>query len=269
MKRTMRFPLMGLLGWFFAGSVSLTHAYPNGPLWYVTDIGPYCAGCHASTSTKQIPEHPKEFAEQWTIEKKHFADIQKAQAYQDLSPDQKEQLIAAIKEVDAHAAITLDAPSSVKAGQQFAVTVTTQGGAGPVIGVALVDNDLRFQSRPIASTGFLIKAPPKIFGPDGKQQKKWNEMRYNKLDGNINFAIVFGVGADLKNKTFDSTKVQWTLRAPVDPGTYTMAAVFFYGTEKASPLGTVEQLGRKMPKGGFLAHSGRIMFSKVHTITVR
>lgn len=269
-RDTVRTTLTALASWLIlAGGNPLAFAYPNGPLWYVTDIGPYCAGCHASTSIEQFPEHPKAFAEQWSIDKKHIADIRKAQAYQDLSPKQQDELIAAVRQVDAHASITLEAPASVKAGEELTVTAMTKGGAGPVVGIALVDNDIRFQARPIASTGFLITSPPKIFGPDGKQQHKWNNMRYSKLDGNINFAIVFGIKADLHKKHFDSTKVQWTLRAPIDPGIYTMAAVFFYGTEKASPIGTVEQLGRKMPKGGFLAHSGRVMFSQVQTITVR
>jgi len=27
--------------------IERVHSYPNGPLWYVTDVGPFCAGCHA------------------------------------------------------------------------------------------------------------------------------------------------------------------------------------------------------------------------------
>ena len=249
--------------------VSTVHAYPNGPLWYATDVAPYCAGCHASTSPDQFPEHPKEFGQQWTIEGKHLGDIEKAQAYQDLKPDEKKQLIASIKKVDANASISLNGPQTIKAGKIFSVTVTAKGGAGPVVGLALLDNDVRFQSRPISSTGFKIMAPPKITGPDGKVQKKWNGMRYKKLDGNINFAIVFGIKPDLQKNTFDTSKAEWTLRAPTDPGTYTIAAVFFYGTEMATPLGTIEQFGRKLPKGGFLGHSGRVKFSTVHTITVQ
>ncbi len=251
------------------GFVGKAWAYPNGPLWYATDVAPYCAGCHASTSAAQFPEHPKKFAEQWTIESKHLMDFKNAQAYQDMKPKEKEQLIAAIKKVDANANVTLEIPKTVKAGKTFSVQVTAQGGAGPVVGLALVDNDMRFQSRPIPSTGFTIMSPPKITGPDGKVQKKWNDMRYNKLDGNINFAIVFGIKPDLKKNKFDTSKAEWALRAPVDPGTYTIAAVFFYGTEMATPLGTVEQLGRKLPKGGFLGHSGRVKFSDVQTITVQ
>ena len=251
------------------GFLSTVHAYPNGPLWYATDVAPYCAGCHASTSADQFPEHPKEFAQQWTVEGKHLGDFDKAQAYQDLKPEQKAQLIASIKKVDANANISLDAPPTINAGKTFSVTVSAKGGAGPVIGLALLDNDVRFQSRPISATGFKIMAPPKITGSDGKVQKKWNDMRYKKLDGNINFAIVFGIKPDLEKDTFDTSKVEWTLRAPTDPGTYTIAAVFFYGTEMATPLGTVEQFGRKLPKGGFLGHSGRVKFSKVHTVTVQ
>ena len=65
---------MGLLS-----LASTVHAYPNGPLWYATDVAPYCAGCHASTSPGQFPEHPKEFAEQWTVEGKHLGDLTNGQ----------------------------------------------------------------------------------------------------------------------------------------------------------------------------------------------
>lgn len=245
------------------------YTYPNGPLWYATDVGPFCAGCHASTNAKQFPEHPKEFAEQWTIEGKHLVDFQKGEAYKDMKPEEKEQLIAQIKKIDANASVKLDAPKTVKAGETFTVKVTAHGGGGPVNGVALTDNDLRFQARPIPSEGFKIMKAPEIMGPDGKKQTKWNDLRYKKLDGNINFAIIFGIKPDLEKNQFDTSTVEWTLRAPTDPGTYTVAAAFFYGTEMASPLGTIEQFGKKLPKGGFLGHSGRVMFSDVHSITVK
>lgn len=257
--------LCGSVGW----TVSRTLAYPNGPIWYVTDVAPYCAGCHASTSEKQIPEHPKEFVAKWTIEGKHLVDFEKGEAYKNMSPADKEKLLAVVKQVDSNASVKLEAPQTVKRGESLTVRVKARGGAGPTIGLALVDNDLRFQARPIGSTGFKIVKPAKIIGPDGKEQTKWHELRYKKLDDNLNFALVFGIHADPEHNRYDQAEVEWTLRAPTDPGTYTMAAAFFYGTEKASPIGTIEQFGQKLPKGGFLGHSGRVMFSDVHTITVQ
>ena len=36
------------------------HAYPNGTEAYVTDAGPFCAGCHSSRQESQLQEMPKE-----------------------------------------------------------------------------------------------------------------------------------------------------------------------------------------------------------------
>lgn len=246
-----------------------SHAYPNGPIWYVTDIAPYCAGCHASTNANQIPEHPKEFVAKWTIEGKHLVDFEKGEAYKDLKPEERQKLIETVKQVDAHASVRLDVPQQVKRGETFTVKATATGGAGPTVGLALVDTDLRFQARPIGSTGFKIVKPTRIVGPDGKEQSKWHQLRYKKLDDHLNFALVFGIKADVEHNRYDTAQVEWTLRAPTDPGTYTMAVAFFYGTEKASPLGRIEQFGQTLPKGGFLGHSGRVMFSEVRTVTVQ
>lgn len=258
-----------LVSILFAGLVSDADAYPNGPLWYVTDIGPFCAGCHSSTTVKQFPEQKPEFAKNWTIDGKHLVDFEKAEAYKDMSAGDKKKLIAAIKKVDKNASVKIKAPKTVKKGENMTVTVMSRGGSGPVIGLALVDNDIRFQARPISSLGFKIVKTPEIIGADGKVQTEWTDKRYGKLDKNINFAIVFDIKADIENSKYSESKVTWTLRAPVEPGEYTISAVFFYGTEKASPLGTVEQFGKKMPKGGFLGHSGRVMFSDVVTVKVK
>jgi hypothetical protein len=42
-----------------------------------------------------------------------------------------------------------------------------------------------------------------------------------------------------------------------------------YGTERASPAGTVEIGGHRAPLGGFAGASGRIRFSKVAAIDVQ
>ena len=61
----------------------------------------------------------------------------------------------------------------------------------------------------------------------------------------------------------------WTLRAPQEPGRYTIAAAFMYGTEKASPLGAVPQAaGGFMPRGGGAAPSGHMRFAAPVTITI-
>ena len=65
------------------------------------------------------------------------------------------------------------------------------------------------------------------------------------------------------------TQTTWILRAPPETGEFKLAAVFFYGTEKAHPLGTVVRNGQAEPRGGISGPSGRIMFSDVINISVR
>jgi hypothetical protein len=59
------------------------------------------------------------------------------------------------------------------------------------------------------------------------------------------------------------------VRAPQEPGTYSITAVMFYGTEKAAAGGTVKTATGELPKGGHFGASGRILFSKPVTVTVR
>ena len=82
--------------------------------------------------------------------------------------------------------------------------------------------------------------------------------------------VLFDQKTDLAEKKFPDGRVVWTVRAPQAPGTYTIAVAFHYGTEKASPVGTVTTAaGAVLPKGGPGGASGHVMFSKVHTVTVR
>jgi hypothetical protein len=124
----------------------------------------------------------------------------------------------------------------VARGQTITVTVTVKGGSGPVAGVALLDSDLRYQARPIASDGWVVVGAPKVIGPDGAEQTKWVDSR---VEG-------------LRKK-----------------GKYTIAAAFLYGTEKASAIGAVPQVGGGfLPRGGGTAPSGHMKFSPLATITV-
>jgi hypothetical protein len=75
--------------------------------------------------------------------------------------------------------------------------------------------------------------------------------------------------SDLAARKFPEGKVTWTVRAPQDPGNYTMAVVFLYGSEKASPVGGVERAGTVFPRGGPGGPSAHMLFSRVHQITVR
>jgi hypothetical protein len=133
-----------------------------------------------------------------------------------------------------------------------------------------MESDLRFQGRPIQSEGWLIVGAPKVLGSDGKEQTKWVDSRGPGLKKNLNSALIFDQQTDLAAKKFAEGKVTWTVQAPQAPGTYTVAAAFQYGTEKASSVGKVTTpAGVTVPRGGPGGPSGHIMFSKVTTITVR
>ena len=139
-----------------------------------------------------------------------------------------------------------------------------------VVGVWLMESDLRFQGRAIQSDGWLVVGAPKVWGSDGKEQTKWIDSRGQGLKKNLNAVLIFDQQADLAAKKFPEGKVTWTVQAPHTPGTYTVAAAFQYGTEKASSVGRVTTpAGVIVPRGGPAGPSGHIMFSKVATVTVR
>jgi len=185
-----------------------------------------------------------------------------------MAPAERQKLLEDVKIHDANASVTLSAPSSVRPGQEVQVTATVRGGSG-IAGVMLLDNGLRFQSRPISADGWLIVGAPKVVGPNGKEQTRWLDSRGPGLKNNLNFVLIFDMKSDIAAKKFPEGKVAWTVRAPQDPGAYTMAVAFIYGSEKASPVGSVERTGTVFPRGGPGGPSSHILFSKVRQITVR
>jgi hypothetical protein len=243
-------------------------ADPYGPPLAVTDMAPFCASCHASTSASQMRDLPADVAASETIEGKHLNRIKTDPAYKDLNPADRETLIAAIKWVDEQAAVTLKAPSQAKRNSRIEVTVVTKGGAGPVVGVSLVDSVLRFQARPIGSSGFKVIGPALIVGPGGKAQSQWAERRFRGSDLGLATVMISGIQGDAVTKRIDETRTTWVLRAPSEPGAYSIVAAFFYGTEKAHPLGITMRQGRAEPRGGTNGGSGRVMFSEVVNISV-
>ena len=245
-------------------------AYPGGPLRDVTDAAPYCAGCHSSIGVEQLRDLPAAQAQKRTAAAAHIDAIKAGSGpYAKLSAEQRTQLIADVEKVDANSNISIQVPAAVKPGEKFTATVKAQGGSGPVVGIMLLDIDLRDQARAVQGEGFLVDSAPKVIGPDGKPQDQWLSRRYDGLARNLNFIVVFGVKADLAADKFSTADVTYDLVAPSKPGKYTICAALLYGTEKASPIGRVEQGGRVMPLGGFDASSGRILFTKVQSIEVK
>jgi len=245
-------------------------AYPGGPLRDVTDAAPYCAGCHSSLGIEQLRDLSSGQAQKRTAIVAHLDAIRGGTGpYAKLSPEQRALLIADVQKVDENSKISLEVPATVKAGEAFTVTVKARGGSGPVLGIMLLDIDLRDQARAIQGEGFQISSPPRVTGPDGQPQDQWLSKRYDALARNLNFVVVFGIKTDLAKDKFSDASAVYDLVAPSKPGKYTICAALAYGTEKASPLGRVEMGGHPMPLGGFAGPSGRILFSKVATIQVQ
>ena len=250
--------------------VDLAFGYANGPVRNVTDLSPTCASCHSSMQREPLKELPPQVADGHMVENRHYKAIEAGEGgYKDMSPQDRARLLQDVKAMDAAASVTLAAPTSARPGQEITATVTAKGGSGPVVGIFLLDTLSRYQSRTVASDGWMIVGAPKAWGPDGQEQTRWVDQRAEGLKKNLNFAVVYGVKSDLEKKAFPESKAMWILRAPQAPGTYTLVAAFHYGTEKASPVGSVERAGAMLPRGGGGGPSGHILFSQPITVTVR
>lgn len=253
------------------GGFALTaNAYPGGTPSYQTDVAPYCAGCHSSLN-EQALAGGGDRATKEVADNKHLARIASGRgSYEELSEAERQRLIDSIRAVDAHSDLAVQFPPQVTAGETFTVTVDVTGGAGPVVGVALVDDAHRWYARPLAVSGFGVVGAPTVIGQDGKPQSDWIDRRPEALGRDITYVNITGVSSDAEAGTWGSGKAIFTLKAPDRPGHYPLVGVYFYGTEKASALGTtVNTVGWKGPRGTTLGASGRVRFSDVHTITVK
>ncbi|MFQ5697490.1 MAG: hypothetical protein ACE5IL_04295 [Myxococcota bacterium] len=270
-QRTVSSLVLALVG--LGGPWPLTAAaYPGGTPVYVTDVAPFCAGCHSSVSAGQLAGVPPKRAEAELAAHKHLAQIRAAKPegpYAKLTESEREALIAGIEKIDAAASVEVLAPEQVSPDQIVEVTVRAMGGAGPAVGVALVDSDQRWQARPAPSAGWRVVDRAAVTGPDGQLQTRFMDGRNPALAPGTSYVNVYGVSADPEAGRFSTVSVTYRLRAPHEPGTYPLAAAFLYGTEKASPHGAVETVRGKLPLGGFAGASGRVRFSAVRRVRVR
>ncbi len=271
-----RKPLVALLrSILFTGLVlpaSVTHAYPGGTPGYVTDVAPYCASCHSSVSEDQLENVPAPRVSAEMITNKHLAKIRSAgdgSPYKGLSAEQRQALIEGVQKIDAATRITLIAPATVKAGEVIEVSVEVTGGSAPVLGVALVDSNQRWQSSSATAAGWRVTAKPVVTGPDGAAQSKFTDGRNPGLRPGTSYVNVYGIASDPTAGTFSTVKVAWKLRAPSESGGVPLAAVLFYGTEISSPNGAVETPTGKVPIGGSTGSSGRVKFTDVKMIQVQ
>jgi hypothetical protein len=221
----------------FLGLSGMAAGYPTGPTLFVTDLTPTCATCHSMLKAEYTPERPPDFSTGELPTNKHYKALESAdKGYKLIPEDKRKAILDLVTWVDANSSVAIKAPTAAKPGQPIEVTVETKGGIGPVVGIFLVDLPLRFQSRPIAADGWYVVGKPKVIGADGKEQTWWLDKRVNEKK-NLSFVLV-QAKADLEKKLLPTTKVTWTLRAPIDPGTYTITAAFLYGTEDPDEMKT-------------------------------
>lgn len=247
------------------------NAYPGGTPDFQTDVAPFCAACHSSLSAEAL-EGSGPRAEKELAANKHLAAILQGQSpYDKLSEADRATLVQQLQAVDANSKIELiEYPPQVKAGENFNVTVVVTGGAGPVVGVGLVDRAHRWYARPASAAGWTVVGPPTVIGPDGKPQSEWLDRRPERMGRKVTFVNVLGVESNAVTGKWSKSKVIYTLQAPDRPGEYPLVGVYLYGTEKATKLGSTEHpVYGKQPLGGYGGKSGRVRFSAPVVITVK
>ena len=105
---------------------------------------------------------------------------------------------------------------------------------------------------------------------DRLEQTGWLERRPADFGRKLTFVNVTDVASDPAASKWASSRVIFTLRAPERPGNYPLVGVYFYGTEKATALGSVTHpVYGKQPLGGYGGKSGRVAFSQSLLITVK
>jgi hypothetical protein len=243
--------------------------YPGGTPDYQTDVAPFCAGCHSSREASALAG-AGERAEKEVTERKHLSQILTGQGgYADLSETDRKTLADQIRALDAASTVTLEAPEKVARDQAFEVRVKVTGGAGPVVGVALVDRAHRWYARSASAAGWTVAAPPRILGSDGQPALAWLERRPAALDRLLSYVNVPGIASDAAAGKWARAEVVFTLRAPGRAGSLPLAAAYLYGTEKSTLLGyTTDAVGTRKVRGGSGSASGRVLFSPVRTIAV-
>ncbi len=246
------------------------NGYPGGTPNYQTNAAPYCSSCHSSRNASALVG-AGERAEKEVAERKHIALILegRGKGYAALTENDRKTLAAQIRALDTASTVKLDAPAQVQRGQTFQVTVSVTGGAGPVVGVELVDLDHRWYARPATAVGWEVVMPPQIVDADGQPANSWLEKRPEATGRNITYVNIPGISSSPVTEEWASAEVTFTLRAPDRAGTLPLAAAYLYGTEKSTVLGyTTNAVGRKEVRGGLTGGSGRILFTPLSKIEV-
>lgn len=252
-------------------------AYPGGTPDFQTDVAPFCASCHSIVDASSLAGAPPDRVEKELAENKHIAQILKGDprsGYASLTQQERELLARQIRTLDQNSTVTLEAPDEVAPGEVFDVVVNFRGGGGPVAGIALVDRDHRWWARSAPAAGWKVVDAPVIRGdPEGQPQTAWIEKRPLDLGRNVSYVNVADISSDVTKDSYAEGQAVFRVKAPAEFGKHPISAVYFYGTELATPLGwTVDPkdpLGRKQIRGGFGGASGRVRFTPVKQIEVK
>jgi hypothetical protein len=116
----------------------------------------------------------------------------------------------------------------------------------------------------------LVVAPPAITDSEGEPNNAWIANRPLEAGRNLSFVNVTDIASDSAIEKWDHATVVFTLQAPAKPGSYPLAAVYYYGTEKSTLLGyKTSAMGQKKVRGGYGGGSGRVRFTDVSQIQVQ
>ncbi len=244
-------------------------AFPGGTPDFQTDVGPYCASCHSSTSEEDLAGLGERSVSE-LAPNKHFAEIRAGSGrYAELSVEDRTRLVELLMAVDLNSTITLEFPPQVAPGETFQVTVRVTGGAGPSVGVGLVDRPHRFYARPASAIGWEVVGAPTIIGLNGPQTS-WISRRPEREGRNITFVNVEDIQSSADEDRWSRAKIIFTMRAPKQIVDLPLVGAFFYGTETGASLSTRNhpEYGR-LPLGGMLGNSGRVKFSATAVISVK
>ncbi len=247
------------------------NAYPGGTPDFQTNVLPYCAACHSSTTAEDLQGVTGDRAAKEVAERKHLAAIVGgAKAYAGLSDAERARLVELIRALDAASTVEVDFPPQVAPGETFEVTVRLTGGAGPVVGTGLVDRPHRWFAKSAESAGWTVVGAPTVIGSEGEPQGAWLDRRPERDGRGITFVNITGWKSDATRGQWARGKVIWTLRAPNEAGNHPLVAFYLYGTETAVPMSTKsDPMYGDQPLGGYTGRSGRVKFTAPHVITVK
>jgi len=85
-------------------------AYSGGPTFIVTDLTTACASCHSSMQREQVRVEKETLAAAQLVEGKHYKAIEEGRGgYKDMSPEERQKLLADVKLMDQNASVTVTA----------------------------------------------------------------------------------------------------------------------------------------------------------------